>query len=129
VEYRLDERPTLEAQIIDLVDEIAYNTADLDDGFESRLFDFDLLRSEVPMFDEIYAEIERRYPQGRRKLKFNEALKQILNRLVTDLIDTTVVKVQQSGAKNSADVRHLPKRVAAFSSEIAERNAALKPSF
>src|SRR5579862_7717825 len=53
-EYLLDERPTLEAQLIDLVDEIAYNTADLDDGFESRLFDFDLLRSEVSMFDEIY---------------------------------------------------------------------------
>ncbi len=125
-EYRLYERPTLEAQLIDLVDEIAYNTADLDDGFESRLFDFDLLRAEVSIFDEAYAEIDRRYPQGRRKLKFNEALKQLLNRLVTDLIDNTVTKVQESGAKNSQDVRHLPKRVAAFSSEIAERNAALK---
>jgi dGTPase len=125
-EYLLDERPTLEAQIIDLVDEIAYNTADLDDGFESRLFDFDLLRAEVPMFDQAYAEIDRRYPHGRRKLKFNEALKQILNRLVTDLIDNTAAKVQQSGAKNSEDVRHLAKRVAAFSPEIAEKNAALK---
>jgi dGTPase len=125
-EYRLDERPPLEAQLIDLVDEIAYNTADLDDGFESRLFDFDLLRAEVPMFDEAYAEINRRYPQSRRKLKFNEALKQILNRLVTDLIENTAAKVQQSGAKSSEDVRHLAKRVAAFSPEIAEKNAALK---
>jgi dGTPase len=125
-EYRLDERPTLEAQLIDLVDEIAYNTADLDDGFESRLFDFDLLRAEVPMFDEAYAEIDQRYPQGRRKLKFNEALKQILNGLVTDLIENTAAKVQESGAKNSEDVRHLPRRVAAFSLEIAEKNAALK---
>ena len=125
-EYRLDERPTLEAQLIDLVDEIAYNTADLDDGFESRLFDFDLLRAEVPMFDEAYAEIDRRYPHGRRKLKFNEALKQILNRLVTDLIENTAAEVQGSGAKNSEDIRHLPKRVAAFSPEIAEKNAALK---
>jgi dGTPase len=125
-EYRLDERPTLEAQLIDLVDEIAYNTADLDDGFESRLFDFDLLRAEVPMFDEAYAEIDRRYPHGRRKLKFNEALKQILNQLVTDLIENTAAEVQESGAKNSEDIRHLPKRVAAFSPEIAEKNAALK---
>jgi dGTPase len=125
-EYRLDERPTLEAQLIDLVDEIAYNTADLDDGFESRLFDFDLLRAEVPMFDEAYAEIDRRYPHGRRKLKFNEALKQILNHLVTDLIENTAAEVQESGAKNSEDIRHLPKRVAAFSPEIAQKNAALK---
>jgi len=126
VEYRLDERPTLEAQLIDLVDEIAYNTADLDDGFESRLFDFDLLRSEVPVFDDIYSEIERRYPQGRRKLKFNEALKQILNRLVTDLIDTTTSQVQKSGAKDSEAIRQLPKRLAAFSPEIAAKNADLK---
>ena len=126
VEYRLDERPTLEAQLIDLVDEIAYNTADLDDGFESRLFDFDLLRSEVPVFDDIYSEIERRYPQGRRKLKFNEALKQILNRLVTDLIDTTTSQVQKSGAKDFEAIRQLPKRLAAFSPEIAAKNADLK---
>jgi len=125
-EYRLDERPTLEAQLIDLVDEIAYNTADLDDGFESRLFDFDLLRAEVPMFDQAYAEIDRRYPRGRRKLKFNEALKQILNRLVTDLIEKTAAKVQESGAKNSEEIRHLSKRIAAFSPEIADKNAALK---
>ncbi len=45
---------------------------------------------------------------------------------MTDLIDNTAAKVQQSGAKNSEDVRHLPKRVAAFSPEIAEKNAALK---
>src|SRR5450631_1474170 len=43
-EYLLDQRPPLEAQLIDLVDEIAYNTADLDDAFEARLLDLDLLR-------------------------------------------------------------------------------------
>src|SRR5271154_420822 len=65
-EYLLDERPPLEAQLIDLVDEIAYNTADLDDAFEARLLDLDLLRAEVPIFNEAYAEIDSRYPQGRR---------------------------------------------------------------
>ena len=42
-EYLLDEKPPLEAQLIDFVDEIAYNTADLDDGFEARLLDFEQL--------------------------------------------------------------------------------------
>src|SRR6202047_2797459 len=83
-EYQLDLRPPLEAQLINAVDEIAYNTADLDDGFESRLFDFDLLRSGVPMFDEVYAEIEAAYPSARDKLKFNEALKKVLDLLATD---------------------------------------------
>ena len=125
-EYLLDEQPPLEAQLIDLVDEIAYNTADLDDGFEARLFDFDLLRSEVSMFDPAYAEIDRRYPQGRRKLKFNEALKQILDGLVTDLIENTVRQVQESGAQNAEAIRRLPKRLAAFSPEVAAKNAGLK---
>ena len=53
-EYLLDQQPPLEAQIIDLVDEVSYNTADLDDAFEARLLNFDQLRSEVPAFDAAY---------------------------------------------------------------------------
>jgi dGTPase len=125
-EYLLDQRPPLEAQLIDLVDEIAYNTADLDDAFEARLLDLDLLRAEVPIFNDTYAEIDSRYPQGRRKLKFNETLKQILNRLATDLIDNTSRRVRESGVETVEDVRRLPNRLAAFSPEIARQNAELK---
>src|SRR6185437_15781501 len=49
-EYLLDQRPPIEAQLIDLVDEIAYNTADLDDAFEARLLDLEQLRAEVAIF-------------------------------------------------------------------------------
>src|ERR1700683_343423 len=125
-EYLLDRQPLLEAQLIDLVDEIAYNTADLDDAFEARLLDLDLLCAEVPIFNEAYAEIDRLYPQGRRKLKFNEALKQILNRLATDLIDNTFHRVLESGVENAEDVRRLPQSLAAFSPETARQNAELK---
>jgi dGTPase len=88
-EYRLEERPPLESQLIDLVDEIAYNTADLDDGFEARLIDLAELRNEVPIFDECYGEIDRKYPKGLRKLKINEAIKRVLDLLATDLIENT----------------------------------------
>jgi dGTPase len=124
-EYLLDERPPLEAQLIDLVDEIAYNTADLDDGFEARLLDLDLLSAEVPIFGAAYAEVDRRHPQGRRKLKFNEALKHVLDQLATDLIDNTRRAVESSGAETVEDVRRLP-RLAAFSAKVAEQNASLK---
>src|SRR5215471_11298905 len=83
--YLLDQRPPLEAQLIDLVDEIAYNTADLDDGFEAHLIDVDMVREHVPLFAEMYAEVDSRHPQGRVQLKFNEALKRALDRLATDL--------------------------------------------
>src|SRR5260221_12497479 len=54
-EYLLDLRPPLESQLIDWVDEIAYNTADLDDAREAELLNFDLLRAEVPLFAQAYA--------------------------------------------------------------------------
>jgi len=125
-EYLLEERPPLEAQLIDLVDEIAYNTADLDDGFEARLLDFEQLRAEVPLFGAAYTEVEHRHPNGPRKLKFNEALKQVLNRLATDLIDNTRRQVEAAGARSTEEVRRHPRRLAGFSSEVAAQNARLK---
>src|ERR1700723_651620 len=103
-EYLLEERPPLEAQLIDLVDEIAYNTADLDDGFEAHLVDVERLCEEVPVFGHAYAEIDRRYPAGKEKLKFNEALKQVLDKLATDLIENTRLQINEPGLKSVEDV-------------------------
>jgi dGTPase len=125
-EYLLDQRPPLEAQLIDLVDEIAYNTADLDDGFEARLLDLDQLRAEVPVFEAAYQEVDRTHPNGLQKLKFNEALKRVLDRLATDLIEHTHRQIEASGPKSVEDVRRLPKRLASFSSEVTEQNSRLK---
>lgn len=125
-EYLLDRRPPIEAQLIDLVDEIAYNTADLDDAFEARLLDLDQLRAEVPIFAAAYSEIDRAHPAGRRKLKFNESLKHVLDLLATDLIENTKKTIQASGVHEVDDVRRLPKRLAAFSAEMGQQNAALK---
>ncbi len=83
-EYLLDLRPPLEAQLIDLTDEIAYNTADLDDGFEAKLLRLPDIRERVPVFERFYKEAAARYPNAPDKMKFNEALKRMLNRFVTD---------------------------------------------
>ena len=64
--------------------------------------------------------------RSRRKLKFNETLKQILNRLATDLIDNTSRRVLESGVETVEDVRRLPNRLASFSPETARKNAELK---
>lgn len=125
-EYRLDERPPLESQLIDLVDEIAYNTADLDDAFEAHLLDLGQVREEVPLFGRHFEELERSHPQGREKLKFNEALKRVLDALATDLIEATRARAEKTGAKSVADIRRLSIRLAGFSPAVAEENAALK---
>jgi dGTPase len=121
-EYVLDQRPPLEAQLIDLTDEIAYNTADLDDGFEAHLLSLDQVREGIPAFDRFYREVEQIYPKAPDKLKFNEALKRVLNRFVGDLITNTQARLQQAKIQTLDDVRNHSERLAAFSPAVeAER--------
>src|SRR5690348_3859071 len=88
-EYALEQRPPLEAQLIDLTDEIAYNTADLDDGFEARILSLSEIRSSVALFDRSFREAQSRHRGASEKLLFNEALRSMLDSLVTDLIEST----------------------------------------
>jgi dGTPase len=135
-EFLLELRPPLEAQLIDCVDEIAYNTADLDDAREAELLDMALLRREVPLFDAAFSQVEAAHPgrieqsksdEGKTdKLKFNEALKRVLDSLASDLIETTQARLVQSGAGSTDDVRRAPKRLAGFSEAAARGNAELK---
>ncbi len=121
-EYLLDQRPPLEAQLIDLTDEIAYNTADLDDGYEAHLLTLDEIREGVPVFGRFYREVELIYPTALEKLKFNETLKRVLNRLVDDLITNTRARLNQAGIQTVEDVRSHLDRFAAFSPTVdAER--------
>jgi len=121
-EYLLELRPPLEAQLIDLADEIAYSTADLDDGFESKLLQLSQIRERVGVFERYYVEAEARYPEAPEKLKFNEALKRVLNRFVSDLIANTQRRVQAAAIRSLDELRRYSERLAGFSPEVeAER--------
>jgi dGTPase len=122
-EYLLDQRPPLEAQLVDLTDEIGYNTADLDDGYEAHLLTLDQIREGVPVFERFFLEVERIYPNAPDKLQFNEALKRVFNRLAGDLITNAQARLKRAGIKTLDDVRAHQDRLAAFSHEVeAERN-------
>jgi dGTPase len=125
-EYLLDLRPPLEAQLIDLADEIAYSTADMDDGFEARLLRLTQIRKRVCVFERFYLEAEAKYPDAPDKLKFNEALKRVLNRFVTDLIENTARRVQAAGITSPEALRHYPERLAGFSPEVEEERLEAK---
>ena len=125
-EYLLEQRPPLESQLIDWVDEIAYNTADLDDALEANLLDIDALCTQVPLFGEYYTRADKQHPEARTKLKFNEALRQILDHLASDLISNTQRMVKDSGAQTVDDIRTAPMRLARFSEPAREQNAQLK---
>ena len=125
-EYLLNQRPPLEAQLVDLTDEIGYNTADLDDGYEARLLTLEQIRAGVPVFERFFRHVEPIYPDAPEKLQFNEALKRVFNRLVGDLITNTQARVVQAGIETLADVRLHPERLAAFSGEVEDERKQIK---
>ncbi len=125
-EYLLDQRPPLEAQLIDLADEIAYDTADLDDGYEAHLLTTEQIRHGMPVFDRFFREAERAYPDVAEKLKFNEALKRIMDRMVGDLIRNLQSQIKIEKIRTLEDVRCCPRRLATFSAEVEEERRGTK---
>jgi dGTPase len=125
-EYLLDQSPPLEAQLIDLTDEIAYSTADLDDGLEARILTLEQIREGVPSFGRLYHEIDLIYPNAAPKLKFNETLKRVLDRLVSDLIVNTRERIAGSGVVSVDAVRHYPERLFTFSSGVERERQQTK---
>ena len=117
-EYALAERPPLEAQLLDLTDEIAYCVADLDDGFEACVLSLDAIRAGVEIFDGCYEESSALFPHAPARLLLNESLKRMLDRLVTGLIERTLEDVIQSGVRSLEEVRSCPRRLAGFSEQL-----------
>jgi dGTPase len=125
-EYLLELRPPLEAQLIDLTDEIAYSTADLDDAVEAMVLEREQVREGVELFSEFADEVDRLYPEAQEKLRFNEALKRVLDRMVGDLIDHTRCQVNAAAVHSADAVRLQPRRLVSFSPEMNEKRRQMK---
>jgi len=113
--YLLGRRPPLEAQIIDLADEIAYLTADLDDGVESGLLEIGHIRGHVDILARCYAQVEQEHAGLDARFLFNEALQLMQNILTDDLIATTLANARAIDAASLDQVRDHPARLATFS--------------
>ncbi|HEX4285547.1 MAG TPA: dNTP triphosphohydrolase [Terracidiphilus sp.] len=125
-EYFLDERPPLEAQLIDLADEIAYLAADLDDGLDSGILSIDQVREHVPLFRRFDDAVLQTYPDVRPKIRISEALRRILNAFATDLMKEVRTRVAALGANTLDDIRHAPERVAVLSATMESERATAK---
>ena len=125
-EYFLDQFPPLEAQLIDIADEIAYLTADLDDGLESGILTRAQVREGVPLFRDFHDAVLREYPAAAPKLTANQALNRVLNLLVTDLLQEVRTGVAALGAATLADIRNAPRRLVALSPPVEAARAAAK---
>jgi dGTPase len=117
-------QPSLEAQIANLADEIAYNNHDVDDGLRSGLITVDDLR-ETELFARHHDEVLARYPglAGRRVV--NETIRRMINSLILDLVETTRSRLLESGVTSPDAVRLAPP-LAAFSVAVGAQQQALK---
>jgi dGTPase len=118
VEYFLEQSPPLEAQLIDLADEIAYLTADLDDGVESGLLEIAHVREHVRILSRCFAHVEREHAGVDEQFLFNESLQWMQNLLTDDLIATTKQNLEEFGLDSLEAIRRHPKRVATFSPQV-----------
>jgi dGTPase len=123
--YFLDQRPPIEAQLIDLADEIAYLTADLDDGVEAEILTLKQIRAGVSLFERYFAPIAAAHPGAPEKLLFQETLKLMLNALADDLVREIRRRVQEFAVSDLTGIRQAPERLATFSTgmEASRRQA------
>ena len=121
-------QPSLEAQLCNLADEIAYNAHDIDDGVRSGLITLEQLAS-VPLFETYRQQALQEHPQlaevqaGRRLLY--ESIRRMLSAQVYDVISATQANLARSGPQSVDAARQLPPQLA-FSAEMRERSVMLK---
>jgi dGTPase len=119
-------RPPLEAQLLDLADEIAYNTADLDDAFSAGLFTIQQIGETVPVFGELSEQIDTQFPGATDRVRFWEVQRQIMNFLIGGLIEGTVAAAAEAKVQTVDDIRNLNNRLACLTDDALLINRQMR---
>lgn len=118
------EQPSLEAQLTNIADAIAYSNHDIDDGLRSKILTIEGMR-EVPIFARSHDEVRAQYPSLSGHREVLETVRRMISVMVTDLTRMTQHRIQVLGIQHVADVRLAPP-LAGFSDELKEQMKALK---
>jgi dGTPase len=125
-EYLPGIRPPIEGQLIDLADEVAYNTGDLDDAHSAGIISMDQISASCPQFAELREESETQFPGASERVKFYEVLRVLIDLLVSGLIHGTYQAAGKAGVETCEDVRAHPERLACFAPGVKKTNDELK---
>ena len=124
-DYCPDTVPTLEAQIINLADEIAYNNHDIDDALEAGYLSLDELRS-IKLCGEIIQKVEKQYPEIPDYKKKYQIISTLIGSLITDVVSTSFNALQHHGIETLEDVRQVNTILLAYSPFMEEETLKLK---
>jgi dGTPase len=117
-------RPSIEAQICNLADEIAYNNHDVDDGLRSGLLSLEQMR-DVELFGRHAVDAKREFPAINGRRLIHETIRRMINSLVTDLLTESMQRIDDAGVKTLDDVHAAPVLIG-FSDGMHEQNKQLK---
>jgi len=118
-------QPSLEAQLVNIADAIAYNNHDVDDGYRAELLDIEQL-CEQPLFGEHYREVLNRYPGLEDRRLIYEVIRHMIGDVVGDLVEASRRRIEAADPQTIEDVRSRPAPLIGFSDGVAEKHAGLK---
>ncbi|PLX90177.1 MAG: deoxyguanosinetriphosphate triphosphohydrolase, partial [Desulfuromonas sp.] len=124
-EYCPDQRPTLEAQIIDLADEIAYNNHDIDDGLKAGYLRPPEL-DKVELWCRISHQVQQKFPALDEERQIYQTISHLIGYLIMDLVNQTRLSLEQAGISDLVAVREAGRNLVGFSAETAALNRQLK---
>ncbi len=118
------QRPSLEAQIANVADEIAYNNHDVDDGLRSGLITLEQL-NDVPLVANHLRQVRNEYPNLSERRVIHETIRHMINTLVSDVIESSERNIKEYKIVSLDDVRNAPP-ILSFSEEMFEQQRTLK---
>ncbi len=118
-------QPSLEAQLTNLADEIAYNSHDVDDGLRAGLLEIDQLAG-VALFREAWEEVRATYPELPERRAVHEVVRRMINAQIVDLIETSEARLAAAAPSSMDEVRSQSEPLMAFSEAMREQNLELK---
>lgn len=118
-------QPSLEAQLTNLADEIAYNNHDVDDGLRACLLSVEQLR-ELELFKRPFQHVRQQYPELDARRTIHEVVRRMINHLVVDLIETSQNRLECAAPADVDAVRAFPKPLIGFSEATGAANDQLK---
>ncbi len=124
-DLELDSQPGAEAQVAALADDIAYNNHDIDDGLRAGLFTVEQL-APLPLVGPVFDQVAARYPGLEPSRLIHEAVRRMIDLMVTDLLAETNRRLGEAAPESAAALRALDAPVVAFSEPMRQNDCALR---